>query len=221
MRGRSRCLLRAANAAHVARVLSRRRSLAMLRAPPPACISVSFVCFAPRPRRPRLPRRRRRRLHRQLLEALWRCYHVRRDDVTDLPRADARAEHVLTATWLQAANQLSRRGVFVHVHGKSFCRNDFPSEATREVNKLSEHFALLLPHAHMHLGRPLSRIRSALDTRRPSYVHTRAQVQPSRRPASRQTQHCHPPRSGDSHAEAERAQSVQERSSIGPSQEPS
>jgi hypothetical protein len=41
------------------------------------------------------------------LEALWRCYHVRRDDVTDLPRADARAEHVLTATWLQAANQLS------------------------------------------------------------------------------------------------------------------
>jgi hypothetical protein len=156
MRGRSRCLLRAANAAHVARVLSRRRSLAMLRAPPPGCISVSFVCFAPRPRRPRLPRRRRRRLHRQLLEALWRCYHVRRDDVTDLPRADARAEHVLTATWLQAANQLSRRGVFVHVHGKSFCRNDFPSEATREVNKLSEHFALLLPHAHMHLGLPLS-----------------------------------------------------------------
>lgn len=40
MRGRSRCLLHAANAAHVARVLSRRRSLAMLRATPATYFSI-------------------------------------------------------------------------------------------------------------------------------------------------------------------------------------
>lgn len=71
MRGRSRCQLRAANAARVARVLSRRRSLAMLRAAGASFSDFSdrFVSFAPRPCRPRLRRRRRRRLHRQLLEA--------------------------------------------------------------------------------------------------------------------------------------------------------
>lgn len=143
------------------------------------------MCFAPLPRRPRLRRRRRRRLHRQLLEALWRCCHVRRDDVTDLPRADARAEHVL----VRAESAPGRRRVDGDVAAgckpalqercirscawQEFLSKLFSVRSNARENKLSELTSRCYYHMPSVAGRPLSIRASAPRT---YVVHTRAQV---------------------------------------------